>query len=96
MLRVEDCKPGTLVQCIGKDDDLYLWEVYTIRKLHEPPFLTKDRRRINAHSISLEEIPDNKNAAGEIDVFRLELFRLVPREWTEAANKAALPAEAQS
>ncbi|MDQ0472775.1 hypothetical protein [Labrys wisconsinensis] len=98
MLRVEDCVPGALVQCIAPDDDgaLYLGEIYTIRKLHEPGYWTRDRRYVHRHSISLEELPDNSNAAGEIDVFRLELFRLVPRDVAETAQKAARPAEVPS
>ena len=88
MLRVEDCRPGTLVQCIAPEEELYLWEIYTIRKLHEPGYWTRERRYVHAHSISLEELPDNANVAGELDVFRLELFRLVPREAAEAARAA--------
>src|SRR2546430_11018099 len=64
MLRIEDCKPGTLVQCIGRDDDLYPGEIYTVRKLHEPGYWTRDRRYVRAHSLSLEELPDNPNEAG--------------------------------
>lgn len=80
MLNPSDCHPGTLIQCIVPEEDLFLGEIYTIQKLHDPTYFDKRGNEINAHSLSLEEMPDNPGEDGCIDVFGLQFFRLVPKE----------------